>query len=59
MNVKTDGEVRFNPWSPAGTFVDQKVAITSPIPVFEGLKNEEGWVTGGISNPRVLVRMNS
>ena len=31
MNEKTDGEVRFNPWSPGGTFVDQKMAITSPV----------------------------
>ena len=59
MNEKTDGEVRFNPWSPGGTFVDQGMAISSPISVFYGLNNEEGWVTGGISTTRVLVRMNS
>ena len=28
------GLEKFNPWSPGGSFVVQKMAITSPIPVF-------------------------
>ena len=43
MNEKTDREVRFNLRGPGGTFVDQGMAISSPIPVFYGLNNEEGW----------------
>ena len=28
----------FNPWSPGGSFMVQKIVITPPIPSFQGLK---------------------
>ena len=37
------GMTSTNPWSPGGSFMAQKMVITSPIPVFYGLRMREGW----------------
>ena len=45
--------LNINPWNPGGSFMVQKMAISSPIPVFKGLK-EIAFYRGGCPSQCLL-----